>query len=139
MATAPPAAGAGRPCPWSSRSWRPPALFGHPRTVAARLAAPADRTQLARHPALAGLEARLLSPPLNPAHHFWRAQLRCLTFPIFKTALLRRNPGLLPRTKARRAFVPAAASCAVPIIEDHLGIMDARAGMAPGQESPQAA
>ncbi|MCB4820782.1 hypothetical protein [Roseicella aerolata] len=118
------------------RGHRVAALFGYRRLVAATLADPAERAQLARsHPALAGLEALapaarealLLSQPLNPTHHFWRAQLRCLAFPFFKTELLRRNPGRLPGTEAWRALVPANAPCPVPVIEEHLGIMDARA------------
>jgi hypothetical protein len=131
------------------------ALFGYRRLVAAALAAPEERAQLAAsHPLLRDLEALspatrealLLGQPLNPTHHFWRALVRRLGFPFLKTELVRRNPGLLPGVADWRALVPAAAPCPVPVIEAHLRAMDAPAGgmvtqaaYGAGQDSPHTA
>lgn len=113
------------------------ALFGYRRLVAAALAAPEERAQLAAsHPLLRDLEALspaarealLLGQPLNPTHHFWRALVRRLGFPFLKTELVRRNPGRLPGVADWRALVPAASPCPVPVIEAHLHAMDAPAG-----------
>ncbi|MDO9709033.1 hypothetical protein [Paracraurococcus lichenis] len=134
---------------WMRRRGHPvSALFGYRRLVAASLADAAERAQLARsHPALAGLEslapaareALLLSQPLNPTHHFWRALVRRLGFPYLKTELIRRNPGRLPGVEAWRGLVPPAAPCPVPAIEAHLGIMDAPPRESAGQDTRQAA
>lgn len=131
-----------------ARRHRVAALFGYRRVVVAALADTEERARLARvHPAFAALETQppamreslLLSLPLNPTHHFWRVQLRCLGFPFLKTELIRRNPGRLPGVEDWRALIAADAPCPVPVIEAHLGIMDSAADQGAGQESPQAA
>ena len=72
------------------RGHRVAALFGYRRLVAAVLADPAERAQLAAsHPLLRELEglapaaraALLRQQPLNPTHHLWRALVRRLDFP----------------------------------------------------------
>jgi hypothetical protein len=111
------------------RGHRVAALFGYRRLVAATLADPAERSQLAAsHPLLRGLEALtpaaraalLRDQPLNPTHHLWRALVRRLGFPFLKTELVRRNPGRLPGVAEWPNLVPPDAPCPVALIRDHL-------------------
>ncbi|RAI57191.1 hypothetical protein [Roseicella frigidaeris] len=110
------------------------ALFGYRRLIAATLADPAERAQLAAsHPLLRELEqmpaaerdALFATQPLNPTHHFWLALVRRLGFPFLKTELIRRNPGRLPGVEGWPALVPAEAPCPAGVLEAHLRIMDA--------------
>lgn len=115
------------------RGHRVAALFGYERLVAAALADPAERGQLAAsHPRLAGLEALpaadraalLAARPLNPTQHLWLALVRRLGFPYLKTELIRRNPGRLPQVAQWRSVVPPDAPCPVALIEAHLATLD---------------
>ena len=122
-----------------ARGHRVAALFGYGRLVAATLADPAERAQLAAsHPLLRDLEAlapearaaRLREQPLNPAHHLWLALVRRLGFPFLKTELVRRNPGRLPGVADWPALVPAEAPCSVAMIRQHLAVLEGGCGPA---------
>ncbi|MBL6455508.1 hypothetical protein JMJ55_09255 [Belnapia sp. T6] len=119
-----------------ARGHRVAALFGYRRLLAAALADPAERAQLAAsHPLLTGLEAMspearaalLEEQPLNPAHHLWRALVRRLGYPFLKTELVRRNPGRLPGVAEWSELVPADSPCPPGVIRDHLAALAASA------------
>ena len=114
------------------RGHRVAALFGYGRLVAATLADPAERAQLAAsHPLLRDLEslppearaARLRDQPLNPAHHLWLALVRRLGFPFLKTELVRRNPGRLPGVADWPALLPPDSPSPEAMIRDHLAVL----------------
>ena len=123
------------------RGHRVAALFGYHRLVAAVLADPAERAQLAAsHPLLRELEglapaaraALLRHQPLNPTHHLWRALVRRLGFPFLKTELVRRNPGRLPGVAEWPALVPAEAPCPAGLIREHLSVLSRPEHAQPG-------
>lgn len=67
------------------------------------------------------LEKLVLSRPLNPTHHLWRALLQSPYCSFIKTELVVKNPGNLPNvTELWKNAVPADAPCPVDVLEAHL-------------------
>lgn len=70
------------------------------------------------------LRQKLISRPLNPAHHLWRVLARHQEAAFLKTELIRRNPGQIPGVEETwKTVVQSNTTCPLPIIEAHLATL----------------
>jgi hypothetical protein len=114
------------------RGHRVAALFGYARTLGAILACSEEKRYLATiAPRFAreidtgrSLGSALSHWPLNPSIHFWRGLPRCLGFPFVKTALLSRNPALLPGSMDWSTLMREDAAAFAYLTSDHLETLD---------------